>query len=248
MSLLKCLICEFLGTAFLLATVVGSGILLHRIDFQVVAVTVLGVAFATGTVLLALINMFGSISAHFNPVVTLANAIQGNLRWSLVAPYVVTQVLGACAGVILANLMFQEQAVAFSDAARTGYGQWLGEFIATFGLLGVIIGCSRSKPDAVPQSVAAYVAGAILFTSSTCFANPAVTIARMFTTTITGIRPTDVPAFIGFEVVGALCAVALFSFLFREESTDVETPKPNLREFEAVVETERELALAGTQR
>ncbi len=220
MDLRKNLFCEFFGTAFLLATVVGSGALMHKLDAGNVAVTVLGVAIATGLVLLALINTIGSISAHFNPIVTLMTAVQRQMRWSHVAPYIAMQVFGAIAGVVAANIMFEVPAFAMSTEARTGIGQWAGELVATFGLVAVLIGCGRSKPDAVPQSVSAYVASAILFTSSTCFANPAVSISRIFTTTITGIRAADVPAFIICELTGAAIAFAIFTWLFKEEKTD----------------------------
>ena len=218
--LLRNLVAEFLGTAMLLATVVGSGILLHKIDAGNVAVTVIGIAFATGCVLYALIKMLGSLSAHFNPVVTLVNALQRNIRWISVAPYIAAQVLGAMAGVILANLMFDGSPISISTTERHGTGQLLGEFIATFGLIGVIFGTSRNKPDAVPQSVSLYVAGAILFTSSTCFANPAVTISRMLTSTICGIRPTDVPAYIGIQLMGGLTALLFFSWLYNANAKD----------------------------
>lgn len=219
MDLRKSLFCEFIGTAFLLATVVGSGALMHKLDAGNVAVTVIGVAVATGLVLLALINTLGSISAHFNPIVTLMTAVQRQMRWSHVAPFVAIQILGAIAGVMAANLMFEVPNLAWSTEARNGFGQWTGELIATFGLVAVLLGCGRTKPDAVPQSVAAYVASAILFTSSTCFANPAVTISRMFTTTITGIQASDVPAFIICQLVGATVAFALFSWLFKQEKS-----------------------------
>lgn len=245
MHLRKSLVCEFIGTAFLLATVVGSGALMHKLDAGNVAVTVLGVAVATGLVLLALINTIGSISAHFNPIVTLMTAVQRQMRWSHVAPFIVVQILGAIAGVVAANLMFEVPAFAMSNEARTGFGQWTGELVATFGLVSVLIGCGRSKPDAVPQSVSAYVASAILFTSSTCFANPAVSISRMFTTTITGIRAADVPAFIVCELVGAAVAFTIFSWLFREEKSDAPSVPDS---FDAAkYAKERELA-AGIQK
>lgn len=214
---LRCLLAEFLGTAFLLATVVGSGALMHGLDAGNVAVTVFGVAVATAFVLYALIEMFGSISAHFNPAVTLVNAVQGSIRWRTASCYVVAQILGAIAGVVIANLMFEQVPLAFSTSARTGYGQWVGEFVATFGLIGVITGCSRCKPSVVPQAVSAFVGGAIMFTSSTCFANPAVTISRMFTTTITGIRPSDVPLFIICQLVSAALALVFFGWLFKQQ-------------------------------
>lgn len=216
--LMRRLVAEYLGTAALLCTVVGSGILIHKLDAGNTAVTVFAIAAATGLVLYALIEMLGSISAHFNPIVTLVNALQKNINWSAVVPYFAAQILGAITGVVLANLMFEQAPFAFSETARTGTGQWLGEWIATFGLIGVITGCSRFKPAAVPQAVSAYVAGAIMFTSSTCFANPAVTISRMFTTTITGIRPADVPVFIVCEVLSGVFAMLVFSWLCREET------------------------------
>lgn len=213
MKLARTLTCEFLGTAFLLATVVGSGILGDKLDAGNMAVTVLAVAFATGTVLAALILTFESISCHLNPVVTLVNAIAGKLPWRAVIPYIAAQVLGAVVGVAVANMMFELPPLFLSDHARTGPGQWLGEFVATFGLVSVILGCGRARPQAIPAAVAAYVAGAIWFTSSTCFANPAVSLSRAFTGTVTGIRLADVPAFIAAELAGALAAYLLFAWL-----------------------------------
>lgn len=225
--LLRCLLAEFLGTAFLLATVVGSGALMHGIDAGNVAVTVFGVAVATAFVLYALIEMFGSLSAHFNPAVTVVNALQGNIKWGTAGRYIIVQILGAVTGVVLANLMFEQAPLSFSTSARTGYGQWIGEFVSTFGLIGVITGCSRHKPGVVPQAVSAFVGGAILFTSSTCFANPAVTISRMFTTTITGIRPSDVPIFIICQLVAAVCALVFFGWLFKQERLAAKLNVPN---------------------
>lgn len=216
-SFLKQLTCEFLGTAFLLATVVGSGILADKLSQGNIGVALLAIAFATGAVLTALIVAFGGISSHFNPVVTLIMAIKRQLAWKSVIPYIVTQIAGATVGVILANLMFDLPAVGISDHVRSGAGQWLGEFIATFGLIGIILGTGRSRPEAAPWAVGGYVAGAIWFTSSTCFANPAVTIARMFTNTITGIRPDNVVAFIGWQLAAAIVALALFEWLFAED-------------------------------
>lgn len=244
MDLRKNLFCEFIGTAFLLATVVGSGALMHKLDAGNVAVTVLGVAIATGLILLALINTIGSISAHFNPIVTLMTAVQRQMRWSHVTPYIAVQVLGAIAGVVAANVMFEVPALAMSCEARTGIGQWAGELVATFGLVAVLIGCGRTKPDAVPQSVSAYVASAILFTSSTCFANPAVSISRIFTTTITGIRAADVPAFIICELVGATIAFAVFTWLFKEEKTDA----PSVPDSFDAAKYAKEHELAGLQK
>jgi len=222
MGLVRALTCELIGTAFLLATVVGSGILAHKLDNGLIAVTVLSIAFATGCVLFALIATFGSISCHLNPVVTVASAVRKEFPWRHVPPYVVTQISGAILGVMVANLMFDLPAMSLSDTARTGYGQWLGEFVATFGLLAVIFGSGKYRPQDAPQAISAYVAGAIWFTSSTCFANPAVTIARIFTNTITGIRADDVPGFIFSQFLAATFACIVFGWLFAKtaQSTD----------------------------
>ena len=213
-SLARSLAAEFLGTAFLLAVVVGSGIMADKLDQGNVAITLLAVAGATGAVLLAVIHAFASISAHFNPAVTLFSALRKDLQWSAVLPYITAQVSGGIFGVVLTNLMFGLPAVAMSASVRTGPEQWLGEIIATFGLLTVIVGCGKSSPAAVPSSVAAYVTGAIWFTSSTCFANPAVTIARAFTDTITGIRPVDCGPFVLAQIAGVFLAVAVLGWLF----------------------------------
>lgn len=223
--LLRCLVAEFLGTALLLATVVGSGALMHSLDHGNIALTVLGVAIATGCVLYALINMLGNISAHFNPIVTISSAIQGDTDWQIVFHYICAQIWGAMAGVILANLMFDHQAIMWSHTVRTGTGQWLGEIVASFCLIGVIMGCSRFKPEAGPTSVSMYVAGAILFTSSTCFANPAVTIARTLTATITGIQSADIISFIGCQLAGAFFALAFFDWLLDDTKAQTALPE-----------------------
>lgn len=216
MPSLRALVCEFLGTAFLLATVVGSGILGSKLANGNVAVAVLAVAFATGAVLSALILALGGISSHFNPIVTLACAIRKELSWQAVVPFVLAQIAGASAGVIVANLMFDLPAVVLSQTARTGIGQWLGEFVATFGLLGIIFGAGKFKPSFAPFAVGAYVAGAIWFTSSTCFANPAVTISRVLTDTLTGIRLIDVPAYIVSQLAAGAVGLLLFGWLFAD--------------------------------
>lgn len=215
MQFARALVAEFIGTAFLLLVVVGSGILAHSLDQGNVALSVLCVALSTGAVLTALILTFGGISAHFNPVVTVASALRKEFAWRSVIPYILAQVLGACAGVILSNLMFDLPAVTISSTARHSTGLWLGEVIATFGLLGVIWGCGKNRPEAVPYAVAAFVTGAIYFTSSTCFANPAVTIARTLTDTLTGIAPGDVLAYIAAQAVGAGLALTVFGWLFQ---------------------------------
>ncbi len=217
--LLRRLACEFIGTAFLLATVVGSGALIHKIDGGTIGITVIAVAVATGFVLYALINMFGEISAHFNPVVSLVNALTKTMSWSHVPLYMLAQVLGAIAGVMAANVMFELPAVVFSTTARTGYGQCTGELIATFGLICTISCCARFRPAALPAAVSAYVAGAILFTSSTCFANPAVTVARIFTDTITGIRAIDVAPYITCQIAAALTALSFCHWLLKPVSS-----------------------------
>ena len=173
-----------------------------------VAIALLANSLATGAVLAALILTFGPISgAHFNPVVTLACASQKACAWKDAPPYVATQIVGAFAGVGLANLMFGAPAFSVSHHVRAGAPQLLGEFIATFGLLAVIGVCSKRQPSAVPFAVAAYIVGAYWFTSSTSFANPAVTLARSLSDTFTGIRPADVPGFIGAQLAGAAAAV-----------------------------------------
>ena len=245
MKLARALAAETLGTAFLLATVVGSGALADKLDLGNLAVSVLCVAFATGAVLIALIAAFGSISAHFNPIVTMVLALRGEFSWKKVPPYFVAQVVGAILGVVVANLMFDLPAVTISATTRTGMGQWLGEFIASFGLIGIILGSARSNSN-TGIAVPAYVAGAIYFTSSTCFANPAVTISRMFTNTLTGIVPADVPAFVLSQVVGALCAAAVFGWLFAAEKYTEETVSELSEVDPAVLATlERELAAAN---
>jgi len=216
----RALLAEFLGTAFLLITVCGSGILAHSLDQGNVALSVLCVAFSTGAALSALILTFGSISAHFNPVVTLASALRGEIAWIKVMPYILVQIAGAICGVIVANLMFSLPPIVLATTARTGPGQWLAEVVATFGLLGVIFGCGKSRPEALPLAVPAYVAAAIYFTSSTCFANPAVTIARIFTDTLTGIQAAHVPAYIAAQLLGGGLACVVFGWLFLEIAED----------------------------
>jgi len=205
---------EAVGTAMLLATVVGSGIMAERLAGGNVAIALLANTVATGAGLVALILTFGGISgAHFNPVVTLADASQGGLPWRQVGPYVGAQILGAFTGVALAHLMFDAPAFSASQHVRAGLGQLVGEFTATFGLVSVIWGCSRSRPAATPFAVAAFITAAYWFTSSTSFANPAVTLARAATNSFAGIRPADAPAFIVAQTFGAGAATLLFRWL-----------------------------------
>jgi glycerol uptake facilitator-like aquaporin len=208
------LVAEGVGTALLLAAVVGSGIMGERLAGGNVAVALLANTVATGAALVALIFTFGSISgAHFNPAVTLADAWRGGLPWSDVPPYVVAQIAGAFAGVAAAHFMFEVPLFFASRHARSGSAQVFSEFVATFGLLAVIFGCARLRADAVPFAVAAYITAAYWFTASTSFANPAVTLARSATDTFAGIRPADAPAFIVAQLLGAGLATALFGWL-----------------------------------
>ena len=214
MSLAKRATAEALGTALLLAAVVGSGIMGERLAGGNVAIALLANTFATGAALVALILAFGPISgAHFNPAVTLVDAWQRGLPWSDVPVYIGAQVLGAFAGVAAAHLMFGEPLFSASQHARTGPAQWWSEFIATFGLLAVIWGCARSRSSVVPFAVGTYITAAYWFTASTSFANPAVTLARTVSDTFAGIRPADAGAFIVAQLLGALAATALFRWL-----------------------------------
>ena len=213
-SLGRRLAAEAVGTALLLAAVVGSGIMGERLAGGNVAVALLANTLATGAALVALILTFGAISgAHFNPAVTLADASRGGLAWSEVPPYVAAQIAGTFAGVAAAHVMFEAPLFFASRHARSGAAQMFSEFVATFGLLAVIWGCSRVRPDAIPFAVAAYITAAYWFTASTSFANPAVTLARSATDTFAGIRPADAPAFIFAQLLGAGSATALFGWL-----------------------------------
>jgi glycerol uptake facilitator-like aquaporin len=207
----RAVIAEFVGTAFLLAAVVGSGIMAERLCGGNVGLELLANAIATGGVLVALILAIAPISgAHFNPAVSLADAWLGGISWSTVPVYVVAQVAGALAGTALANVMFGLPIFFLSHHARGGGALVVSEFVATFGLIGTILGCVRSQIAAIPYAVAAYIVAAYWFTPSTSFANPAVTIARSLTDTFSGIRPIDVPLFIIAQIAGALVAAALF--------------------------------------
>lgn len=205
---------EFVGTAFLLAAVVGSGIMGDRLSGGNVAIALLANTIATGAALVALILTFGSVSgAHFNPAVTLADASQRGIPWSEVPGYVSAQIAGAYVGVACAHLMFGLPLFAASRHTRNGISQVFSEFIATYGLLSVIWGCSRLRSSVVPFAVGAYITAAYWFTASTSFANPAVALARAATDTFSGIRPIDVPGFIAAQLLGAAAATALFRWL-----------------------------------
>ncbi len=214
MNLARRATAEAVGTALLLAAVVGSGIMAARLAGGNVALALLANAIATGGALLAIISAFEPISgAHLNPVVTVADAWRHGIAWRDVPAYVVAQLLGAVGGVAIANVMFGLPPIVVSHHVRTGGAQWLGEFVATFGLLAVIWGCARSKAQVTPVAVAAYIVGAYWFTSSTSFANPAVTIARALSDTFAGIRPIDVAPYVVMQFAGAAAATALFDWL-----------------------------------
>lgn len=198
----------------LLAAVVGSGIMGERLAGGNLAIALLANTIATGAALVALILTFGHVSgAHFNPAVTLADASQGGIRWREVPAYVVAQIIGAFAGVATANVMFDLPVFFASRHQRSGARQWFSEFVATFGLLAVIWGCARLRSNATAFAVAAYIMAAYWFTSSTSFANPAVTLARSASDTFAGIRPVDTPGFIVAQLLGATVATALFRWL-----------------------------------
>ena len=206
--------CEWLGTAFLLAAVVGSGIMAQKLTGDS-AVALLCNTLPTGAILAVLILVFGPLSgAHFNPAVSIGFALRSELPWSTAAIYIVAQVLGGLVGVWVAHLMFELPVWQFSIRERTGPGQWLAEAVATFGLLLTIFGCVSRRPDAVPYAVGLYITAAYWFTASTSFANPAVTIARSLSDTFAGIAPAGVAAFIVCQLVGMLVAVLLSRWLW----------------------------------
>jgi len=210
----RSVVSECIGTALLLTAVVGSGIMGDRLSGGNVAIALLGNSIATGAALVVLILTFGPISgAHFNPVVSFADASQGGLSWAAATSYAVAQTVGAVMGVAVANVMFDEPMFAWSQHARAGSSQAFSEFVATFGLLAVIWSCSRRRTTVVPFAVGAYITAAYWFTSSTSFANPAVTLARTLTNTFTGIRLVDVLPFVAAQVVGATAATVLFRWL-----------------------------------
>ena len=205
---------EFFGTLLLVAAVVGSGIMAERLAGGNVGLALLANTIATGAALVALILTFGSISgAHFNPVVSVADALEGGLSWPDTFTYVLAQILGGIAGAMLAHVMFSLPLMSLSHHIRSGRAQFVSEFTAAFGLLCVIWGCSRSWPRIVPFAVACYITAAYWFTASTSFANPAVTIARALSDTFAGIRPADVPLFIAAQFAGGIAATLLFRWL-----------------------------------
>jgi glycerol uptake facilitator-like aquaporin len=208
------LVAEGVGTGLLLAAVVGSGIMAERLSGGNVAVALLANTLATAGALVALILTFGPVSgAHLNPAVTLALAGSGALSWRAAPAYLAAQLLGAVLGVWLAHAMFELPVVQASSRVRTGWGQWAGEFTATFALLSAMWSCARHRPSATPYAVASVIAGAYWFTSSTAFANPAVTVARALSDTFAGIRPVDAPAFVAAQALGAAVVTALWVWL-----------------------------------
>ncbi|MGB6386880.1 MAG: MIP/aquaporin family protein [Terriglobales bacterium] len=222
-NLLARMTAEFVGTAFLVAAVIGSGIMGERLSGGNVAIALLANTIATGAVLVALILTLAPISgAHLNPAVTLADAIEHGISWPETLAYIVVQCVAGVVGAIIAHLMFGLRWYSFSSHPRHGSSLILSEFVATFGLLSVIWGCSRLRPSAVPYAVASYITAAYWFTASTSFANPAVTIARALSDTFAGIRPADVPLFIAAQLAGAFAATILFRWLIPNLRLDAE--------------------------
>ncbi|MEZ5934483.1 MAG: MIP/aquaporin family protein [Alphaproteobacteria bacterium] len=212
---------EAIGTGFLLATVVGSGIMGETLAGGNVAIALLGNTIPTGAILVVLILMFGPVSgAHFNPAVTLSFLVQGKITTSDAFAYILVQIAAAILGAWMAHLMFEHPLFMLSEKVRTGGGQWVAEIVATFGLVATIIACVRHRAEAVPYAVGLYITAAYWFTASTSFANPAVTIARTLTNTFSGIRPADAPLFILCQVIGALLATWCFAWLLGSRRRD----------------------------
>lgn len=220
-TLARRLTAEFLGTAFLVAAVIGSGIMGERLANGNVAIALLANTLATGAALVAIIFTFGPISgAHLNPAVSVCDALERGLAWRDVPGYVLAQCAGGALGAIAANLMFSLPAISYSQHVRAGSAQLFSEFVATFGLLAVIWGCSRVRAMVVPFAVATYIMAAYWFTASTSFANPAVTLARTLSDTFAGIRPADAPGFIDAQLAGALAATFVFRWLVPAKRAD----------------------------
>jgi len=219
-TLSRRLVSECLGTALLLATVVGSGIMAERLAGGNVALALLGNTIPTGAILFVLITMLGPVSgAHFNPAVTLAFWLRREIKLNEALAYVGVQIIGAIMGTLVAHAMFEEILLQISTNIRTGPAQWLSEGIATFGLVATILGTLRWRPEAVPTAVGLYITAAYWFTASTSFANPAVTIARSLTDTFSGIAPENAPGFILMQFVGAAVATGLMAWLLRPSAS-----------------------------
>jgi glycerol uptake facilitator-like aquaporin len=219
-DLARRVVAEAVGTALLLAVVVGSGIMAQNLFPESVGLALLANALATGGGLVALILTFGAISgAHFNPVVTTYDAASGGRPWREVGPYALAQTIGGVVGVLATHVMFDVRVLEVSQRVRLGVPLMWSEFVATFGLVATIWGVAKKRPDAVAYAVGGYIAAAYWFTPSTSFANPAVTIARTLTDTFAGIRPTDAPGFIVAQLAGGACAAALMRWLQKEVRT-----------------------------
>jgi glycerol uptake facilitator-like aquaporin len=217
------LVAECLGTALLLATVVGSGIMAERLAGGNVALALLGNTIPTGAILFVLITMLGPVSgAHFNPAVTLAFWLRREIKLNEALAYVGIQIIGAIMGTLVAHAMFEEILLQTSTNIRNGPAQWLSEGVATFGLVATILGTLRWRPEAVPTAVGLYITAAYWYTASTSFANPAVTIARSLTDTFSGIAPANAPGFILMQFVGAAVATGLMAWLLRPSSSDTQ--------------------------
>jgi glycerol uptake facilitator-like aquaporin len=211
---------EALGTGFLVATVVGSGIMAEKLAGGNVAIALLGNTIPTGAILVVLILALAPISgAHFNPAVSLVMAINGRLRWRELAAYVAAQLIGGCLGTLAAHAMFELPLLQLATTVRTGPAQWFAEFVATFGLLLTILALVRFRSEAIPFGVGLYITAAYWFTASTSFANPAVTIVRSLTDTFAGIAPGDVAMFVVAELVGALAGMLLMAWLLEPDRT-----------------------------
>ena len=222
-SLSSALLAEWLGTALLLATVIGSGIMAETLAGGNVAIALLGNTIATGAILIVLITMLGPISgAHFNPAVSLVFAIKGDISWPRCGAFIVVQVIGGIVGMLAAHFMFEEPIFQLSQKLRTGEAQWFSEGVATFGLMLTILATLRARPTAVPMAVGLYITAAYWFTASTSFANPAVTIARSLTDTFSGIFPGHAPMFIVAQFIGAVIALAVCNKLYRNDAEHTE--------------------------
>jgi glycerol uptake facilitator-like aquaporin len=215
----RALAAEGIGTALLLATVIGSGIMAERLAGGNGALALLGNTIPTGAILVVLILVFGPLSgAHFNPAVSLAFALRGQFPWNAVAPTIAVQIAGAILGAWIAHLMFDLPVLQLSTKIRSGAGQWFSEAVATFGLVLTIFGCVARTPSAVAYAVGLYITAAYWFTASTSFANPAVTIARALSDTFAGIAPANAPAFIAAQLAGALVACVLAGWLWEAKA------------------------------
>lgn len=226
-DLVRKLAAEALGTALLVATVVGSGIMADKLTDDT-ALALLGNTLPTGAILVVLITILGPVSgAHFNPAVTLVFALRREIAPRAAVLYGLAQIAGGIAGALIAHAMFELPVLQISQTVRTGSGQWLAEAIATFGLVFTILAGLRSRADAIPWLVGLYITAAYWFTASTSFANPAVAIARSFSNTFAGIRPLDLPGFIAAQLIGALLGLAIFGWLFAEPKTSPAVPARN---------------------